>query len=46
MQSTDQNDQNGHNGASGTKNINYIMNTKNWKGPLLFILISVSWESV
>ncbi|MGB4970537.1 MAG: cbb3-type cytochrome c oxidase subunit I [Saprospiraceae bacterium] len=39
MQSTDQNDQNGHNGASGTKNINYIMNTKNWKGPLLFILI-------
>lgn len=35
------NGQNGHgsNGASATKNISYIMNTKNWRGPLIFILI-------
>lgn len=35
------NGQNGHgtNGSQATKNISYIMNTKNWRGPLIFILI-------
>ncbi len=39
MQTTDQNGQNGQNGHFGTKNISYIMDTKNWKGPLIFIFI-------
>ncbi|MBK7360378.1 MAG: cbb3-type cytochrome c oxidase subunit I [Saprospiraceae bacterium] len=38
MESNGQNGQ-GSNGASATKNISYIMNTKNWRGPLIFILI-------
>ena len=35
------NGQNGHgsNGHTATKNISYIMDTKNWRGPLIFILI-------
>ncbi len=35
------NGQNGHseNGGTTTRNISYIMNTKNWRGPLIFILI-------
>jgi len=38
MESNGQNGQ-GTNGATATKNISYIMNTKNWRGPLIFILI-------
>lgn len=38
MESNGQNGQ-GSNGSSATKNISYIMNTKNWRGPLIFILI-------
>ncbi len=34
-----QNGQNGGNGTTTTKNMSYIMNTKNWKGPLIFIFI-------
>jgi len=30
---------NGQNGNGASKNMSYIMNTKNWRGPLIFILI-------
>ncbi len=33
------NGQNGQTGNAATKNISYIMNTKNWRGPLIFILV-------
>lgn len=40
MQDLKQPTQNGQNGQNGTtKNMSYIMNTKNWKGPLIFIFI-------
>jgi nitric oxide reductase subunit B len=42
MQVQNQPPQNGHNGQNGaapTRNMSYIMNTKNWKGPLIFIFI-------
>lgn len=34
-----ENGHNGQNGSTATRNISYIMNTRNWKGPLIFILI-------
>lgn len=34
-----QHEQHEQSGTTSTKNMSYIMNTKNWRGPLIFILI-------
>ncbi|HEX5624951.1 MAG TPA: cbb3-type cytochrome c oxidase subunit I [Saprospiraceae bacterium] len=39
MQAHETNGLNGQNGNGATKNISYIMNTRNWKGPLIFIFV-------
>lgn len=39
MESNGQNGQHEQSGTTSTKNMSYIMNTKNWRGPLIFILI-------